>query len=141
MENLCPICGKEMEDTRHVGVECFYDVHEVVPDAVKSVIFKEVDEGTTYWGVTRHYPEGTKDNHFVESEGKTEAGFKTTKIGIKQDPIPKIRLLEDSLFSVTCCKSCRADFLWIFGQWAKGELVDFEKSITNLLKEASKYRK
>lgn len=38
MENeTCPICTRIMEDSRHVGVECFYDVLEVAPKAVKSV--------------------------------------------------------------------------------------------------------
>jgi hypothetical protein len=119
----CPICHKEMEDRRHVGVECFYDVSEAVPETRKLPIFKEVDRKSTIWGITRHYPRGTRDKWFIKKVSVSKEGIKTTHSGIKQVPVKAVRLLEDHLYSVTCCKACRGDFLRLFGQWAKGKFV------------------
>ena len=115
--DVCPVCQGDMEDTRHVGVECFYDVHEVAPTADKRQFFQEVPENGSYWGVTRRYPAGTKDSHRFVSTGENSSKMETDQI-----PVAPIRLFENSLYSVTCCKSCRADFLQMFGRWSRGEL-------------------
>jgi len=113
----CPICHREMEDRRHVGVECFYDVKEVVPTAQEHVIFNEVDRKTAYWGITRHYPKGTRDKWFVKKRFVDKNGIKHTETGIRQVPAKPVRLLEKKIFSVACCKSCpdmpkiQADFI------------------------------
>ncbi len=39
--------------------------------------------------------------------------------GIKKNMLPE----GPALYVQTCCKSCRADFLEMFGQWARGDLV------------------
>jgi len=114
---ICPVCQGDMEDTRHVGVECFYDVHEVAPSAEKLKFFQEVPEGAAIWGVTRRYPAGTIDKHRI-----IRVDENTSKIETDQTPLPAIRLRENTLYSVTCCKSCRADFLEMFGKWSKGKL-------------------
>ncbi len=113
---ICPVCNGDMEDSRHVSVECFYDVHEVVPEADKSTIFREVEFDAAIWGVTRRYSGGTKDRHVVNQDGNV------TRITIEQDPVPPIRLVDQSVYSVTCCKACRGDFLRMFGKWARGKL-------------------
>ena len=102
--NDCPICQGEMDDTRHVGVECFYAVDEVAPNAEKRPIFREVDADGGYWGTTRRYPAGTKDKHRIVEIRAVESKVETDQV-----PVPPIRLIELSLYSVTCCKSCRAD--------------------------------
>lgn len=116
-DTFCPVCEGDMEDTRHVGVECFYDVNEVVPSAEKRPVFQEVSEGASIWGMTRRYPAGTRDKHSTHKTGES-----SYKIETAQEPIAAIRLVENQIYSVTCCKSCRADFLDMFGKWAKGEL-------------------
>lgn len=131
-KDVCPICKKKTVDMRHVGVECFYDVSEITNKVQESQIFVEVDEKTAYWGTTRRYPEGTRDHWKVDEnyikkvkldDGK-EIDVDHTKIGIKQLPIGKIRLLEKALFSINCCKSCRSDFLSIFKSWTERGLID-----------------
>lgn len=122
-DESCPICKGEMEDRRHVAVECFYDVSEVAPTATKQLILQEVDNDAAYWGTTRRYPAGTRDRHISSDGGVSEHGLKVVKVEVVQDPTPPVRLLEQDLFSVDCCKACRADFLRMFGRWAKGEFV------------------
>lgn len=57
----CPIClDADMDDIRHVSVECFYDVSEVAPGASREPIFRGVPEDAAIWGATRHYPAGTR---------------------------------------------------------------------------------
>lgn len=114
-----------MEDQRHVGVECFYDVHEVVPSATKQTVLVEVPEKGRYWGITRRYPPGSRDRH-VPSDGASDGGLKVIRVEVVQEPIPEARFLEKALFNVTCCKACRADFLALFGRWASGEFVQPE---------------
>lgn len=121
--DTCPICGRAMEDQRHVGVECFYDVHEVVPSAVAQTVLVEVPEQGRYWGITRRYPAGRRDRHVPSDGGATASGFKVIKVDVVQEPLPAVRLLEKPLFSVACCKACRADFLALFGRWASGEFA------------------
>lgn len=122
MRKSCPVCGHEMEEERHVGVECFFDVQEIVPQTTKQPIFVEVDPVKTYWGTTRHYPAGTRDVHIVRDD-ITQNGLHVVKIDVDQEPSEPIRLLEKNMFNITCCKSCRADFLAIFGRWASGEFA------------------
>ena len=119
MEN-CPICGKEMEDSRHVSVECFYAVEEVVPRAKKSVMLQEVTKKGSYWGITRRYPRGTRDKWFVAKRG-VKKGIKTTKIETRQISAKPVRLLENAIYTMGCCKSCRGDFLRLLGEWSRGE--------------------
>lgn len=119
MEQTCPICKREMEDTRHVGVECFYAVDEVVPTIQKSLIFVEVPEDVTLWGITRRYSGGTRDKFSSTQEGNVKH-LKSTQEPLSPD---KIRLVEESLYSQTCCKSCRADFLAVFKRWCSGDFV------------------
>jgi len=121
----CPICNREMEDRRHVGVECGYAVNEFVPWAEQILHFVECDEEGAYWGYTRRYPAGTRDEFNV---GKVEErdGYTYTKVDTEQHPIDKIRLYEKMVYSVECCKACRADFLAIFGRWARGEYISHE---------------
>lgn len=123
MADKCPICTEEEEDMRHVMVECFYQVDEIVPQSQPTKFFKEVTQDGTYLGLTRRYSEGTRDEHFVEEETFTEAGNPLTKIGIKQVPIDPIRLLELTGFNLTCCKACRGDFLMMLKDWADGKKV------------------
>jgi len=120
-DKICPICKREMEDTRHVAVECFYAVNEVVPNIEEVQIFNEVDENDSIWGITRRYKNGTRDEHSC-----VKTGPNSTRIDTKQVPCGDIRLVEMSMFSQTCCKSCRADFLEMFGKWCKGEFVTKE---------------
>ncbi len=114
----CPICKKETEDMRHVGVECFYNVSEVA-DVDSHRIFTEVEKDATYWGVTRTVS-GTKDS-FEEKEVGDTIHIKTTQV-----PADDMRLLEKTIFSKACCKSCRGDFLKMFGKWCAGEIVKKE---------------
>lgn len=126
LHNICPVCGGEMEDSRHVAVECFYDVSEVVADAQKSTIFVEVGADAPIWGTTRNYGAGTRDR-FVVSEGRDtvppSGPMSVIHVERVPEPIPPIRLAELNSYSVTCCKNCRADFLRIFGRWARGDLA------------------
>lgn len=119
MSDSCPVCkDADVEDIRHVAVECFYAVNEVAPDAQKLPFFREVPEEGGYWGITRRYPAGTRDDHTTEQTGESSFAIKT-----KQVPIDPIRLIEMTMFNVPCCKNCRADFLTMFGRWASGGLV------------------
>lgn len=122
---MCPICKGEMEDTRHVAVECFYAVNEIVPEVKEIPIFQEVPEEASIWGITRQYDNGTKDDFSSEHGGYTEGGHPITKINRTQKPLenPKIRLLEKTMYSLTCCKSCRADFMDLLRRWNAGEFI------------------
>lgn len=117
-DEKCPICGKMTEDMRHVSVECFYDVHEVVPEAKLEQHFIEVDPKGTYWGITRTYSNGKRDD-FSAEEVKTEKN--TTRIINSPTEITGIRLMEIGLYRMNCCKSCRADFLEMLEQWYHGK--------------------
>jgi len=130
----CPVCGREMEDQRHVGVECFYDVNEAVPSAKKGTIFQEVDGKSVYWGVTQRYRKGTRDK-WIAKDLPNKNGIKQTSMKTKQVPIKPIRLLEKSIYTVACCKACRADFLAMMGRWARGELVTDEGEGEVLVRE------
>lgn len=114
-EEVCPVCKREMEDMRHVGVECFYQVDEIVPQMEPKPIFVEVDANTAIWGTTRMYPAGTRDHHTSVSTGPH-----SSRIDIEQLPIDPIRLMENKVFSMRCCKDCRADFLSALKDWADG---------------------
>ena len=116
-DRICPVCQGDMEDQRHVGVECFYDVHEVAPMATKRRIFFEVDDKASVWGLTRRYPAGTEDKHRVVPTGEHSSRIETDQV-----PVPAIRLCNVTIYDVTCCKSCRGEFLNMFGQWARGKL-------------------
>lgn len=125
--DLCLICGDEMEDRRHVAVECFYNVHEVAPNASKNLVLVEVPEESSIWGMTRRYREGSRDRPVVAANGVTAGGTPITEVRMEQDPIPPVRLAEKHEFSVECCKTCRAEFLQVFGMWARGEMVKREQ--------------
>ena len=45
-EQYCPICCREMHDQRHVLVECFYQVDEIVKSAKPTSITKRIGETT-----------------------------------------------------------------------------------------------
>ena len=120
-QEACPICGREMEDRRHVSVECFYDVKEIVPTATQAVVFQEVDKKTAIWGITRHYPKGKRDSIFIKKRSTNKLGTPVTEWGNKKVPVAPIRLLEKAIYSVPCCKACRGDFLRLFGEWAEGK--------------------
>jgi hypothetical protein len=122
-DGICPVCNGEMEDRRHVSVECFYDVHEVAPYAEKDTLLQEVPHEGAFWGITRRYPEGTRDKPVVTGTSKTPGGYTVTHIENAQEPIPSVRVIEKPVYTIPCCKDCRAEFLHVFGKWAKGELV------------------
>jgi hypothetical protein len=117
----CPICGGECEDMRHVGVECLYEIRELVPSAVVETVLTEVPEDIKYLARTKRYPAGTVDSLFV-----SDVKGSLTTIDCKQVPIPAVRLLEKSLFNVRCCKSCRGDFLNLFKAWSEGKHIEKE---------------
>ncbi len=114
----CPVCRKMCEDIRHVGVECFYRVNEVAPKMKEQLVLQEVHENAPYWGVTRAYPAGTRD----EFSARQKTGEpNTTIIDTTQVPIPAVRLLEKTLYTIQCCKPCRGDFLELLKKWTNGE--------------------
>jgi hypothetical protein len=100
----------------------------VVPEVKEVPIFIEVEPNAVIWGHTRHYENGTRDEFTSSDGGKTPGGFPINKISVKKKPLenPKIRLRETSMFSLTCCKSCRADFMDILRRWNSGEFVSSE---------------
>lgn len=116
----CPICGNIEDDERHISIECGYEVREVVPDVKEEEFFTEVpDDNTEYWGITRRYKKGTKDkwNYTQENDHKVN-------IDIEQVPVKDIRLYENKMFTIGCCKRCRANFLEMFRQWRNNEIID-----------------
>jgi hypothetical protein len=125
----CQVCKKRVEDIRHVGVECFYDVHEIVPKAEKKEFFQEVSKKEVYWGYTRHYPypAGKRDKFHTEDGGKSKYGTPITKVINEPVEIPGIRLLETAVYSIQCCKQCRGDFLAEFKKWACGDFINSNK--------------
>ena len=120
----CPICKNETEDMRHVSVECFYAVDEVVPEVKKEQIFTEVKKEGSYWGYTRTYPEGTRDKFITKEKQVKKGETPVTEITIKQQPVDGVRLLEKDIYSINCCKNCRADFLSVFEQWSEGNFSE-----------------
>jgi len=126
MKARCKVCGNKTEDMRHVGVECFYKVNEddIVPDADERQFFSEVGEDSSIWGKTRRYKSGTVDRFEIIDHGKDDRGVGHTELVPHQDPVPPIRLRENVLFSIDCCKSCRADFLQVFKRWRNGEFKE-----------------
>jgi hypothetical protein len=132
-DNTCPVCSNKCGDMRHIGIECFYEVDEYVPESEKQIFFKEVDEKSTYWGVTRRYKEGTKDR-IVQGEYEEE---EVIKIITKQEPVDSIRLLEIPLYRVNCCKGCRHEFLSLFSAWFKAKFVQPLASETEGIREVT----
>lgn len=121
----CPICKRKMEDMRHVTVECFYAVDEFVPEIEQEVIFKEIPKEGSYWGHSRTYTEGKRDEFDVKHE-LDEKGREVHKIINNPVPVDDIRLLELAAYRQNCCKECRHDFLVTFKKWADGELIKGE---------------
>lgn len=118
----CPIClDADVDDMRHVSVECFYEVSEVAPETRREPIFREVPEDASIWGATRRYPAGTRDRFVTEDGGTTEDGTPLIKMRTVQEPIGGIRLADQEVYSLDCCKSCRSAFLNLFGAWSRGE--------------------
>lgn len=128
MSSICPICKADVEDMRHVSVECFYDVQEFVPDMIEEQIFVEVDDKNTYFGYTRKYENGMRDKFSKHDGGKTPGGTKITKIENNPEPIGPIRLLENHVFRINCCKGCRAEFLQMLADWREGKFFDKRQS-------------
>ena len=129
----CMVCGeKDDPDIRHVGVECGYMVNEddIVPDAKEEQIFREIPEDFPLWGVSRRYANGTRDEFEVETlaDTITRGGSRVShsKINTTQVPVPPIRLAQDAVFTITCCKSCRSDFLQVLKRWRNGEYKNIE---------------
>ena len=128
---ICPICNNECDDMRHVSVECFYAVDEYVPEAKVEPFFCEVDEEVSYFGTTRRYKEGTRDQFDRQKPNDSNV----IKITTTQVPIDPIRLLEKSLYCVNCCKGCRHEFLSLFSAWYKGKFVQHSESETEGIRE------
>lgn len=119
----CPICKRQVEDMRHVTVECFYAVDEIAPQTEQETIFKEVPKENTYLGHTRTYTEGERDNFDVKHE-LDEKGREIHKINNNPVPVDEIRLLEIAAYRQNCCKNCRHNFLMAFKKWTDGELKE-----------------
>lgn len=133
---FCPICKLEMEDRRHVSVECFYEVNEYVPTAEKSMFFTQVDEGVGIWGHTRRYYDGTRDHHESIPTGPNSSRVEVSQVPI--DP-PDIRLLERQLYSLDCCKRCRHEFLMVFKMWSQGRFIEkYRTTADSMCREATK---
>ena len=64
MNENCPVCGEITEDMRHVAIECFYAVDEIVPSFGKKQIFQEVPMKSAIWGKTRTYSNGKIDDFY-----------------------------------------------------------------------------
>lgn len=117
-ETVCPVCTRPMEDTRRLLVECFYDVSEVAPSAVKVPFLREVADAAVTWFTTRRYPAGTRD---MKRCVRTEEG--NLRLVDHADPLPPLRVEERVGYLFMCCKSCRGDFLTMLGAWARGDLA------------------
>lgn len=116
---ICPICRKETKDIRHVGVECNYDVEEIIPDINKKKFYYPISMDKTYWGTTKIYYSGTVGKlEIIPKENITEIVRK--QILLPEDEQTQ-RFIEIPVFQILCCKSCRADFLEVFKQWRQGQ--------------------
>ena len=78
--------------------------------------FVEVSPSSIIWGITRTYPAGTRDHFITRNESDNVLMLETEQV-----PIDGIRLMERSIFSMRCCKDCRADFLDMLKSWANGQ--------------------
>lgn len=144
---ICPICNREMEDTRHVGVECFYAVNEYIPDVIEVKFMRPVSLTGAYWGITRTYHNGTKDKficteqepHIVKLDDGSEYTIPSTKIDRIQESLPEDeqtqRFLEIGVYQMTCCKSCRADFLEMLTSWRKGRFINLYEKVWEVEKQ------
>lgn len=120
--DICPICKRKTEDIRHVSVECFYAVDEIIPETEHEVVFKEIPKEGSHLGKTRTYKEGTIDDFHIEEEERED---KTPICHVINNPKPtnEIRLLELNVYRRNCCKSCRADFMQMMKDWSQGNLI------------------
>jgi hypothetical protein len=112
--DLYMVCREMVQDIRQVGVECGYAVDESVPEAEKRSIFREVPADASVFEPTRRYPAGTVDRLVI-----TKTGANSNKIDTLPEYIEPIRLVEQTVYSITCCKNCRGDFIGVFQKWAQ----------------------
>ena len=124
--DICQVCGDDGPDMRHVGVECFYSVQELVPDAEEQIFFVEIPDDGTYLGYKRKYPAGVRERFKTDRTSTNERDVETIHMKTVEAPIPAIRLQEISVYSIRCCKSCRAGFLGVFKRWREGEFREGE---------------
>ncbi len=124
----CPICRREEYESRAIGVECFYSVKEIVPQAKEVHIYGRLKgPGTYVGGTTYRYSGGLVEGFELENTTISESGTPTHKYKATLNPAPEdereVRLLRKSIYYVEACKSCRADFLDLFRRFALGEFV------------------
>lgn len=121
-ERTCIVCGDtDVDDMRHVDVECFYHVGEIVPQATPRTVFREVPSQAHPLGRTRRYWEGSADalrTWRCDNPGPGEADVRVETV---EEPLPPIRLVEVTTWGVRCCKPCRGRFLDLFAHWARGQ--------------------
>ena len=112
----CPVCNEPKEAMRHFTAECMYKMSEVVPKMKDKLFFEEVDLNGAYFGITRIYHQGKRDNYTsrTRDDGVIE-------LANNEKPIGTIRLYETNGYTIRCCKDCRADLLTVLQRWSNGE--------------------
>jgi hypothetical protein len=120
---ICPICNEEIEDMRHVTIECFYAVHEVVPQMEQEKIYVEVPMKGNYLAKTYVYKEGIEERVCaIKKEDEDFIRYETVEHETK---LP-IRFVEKQSYISNCCKRCRADFLDVLRKWRNGDFISKE---------------
>lgn len=110
-----------MDDMRHVTVECFAGVAESVPEfKEEDGVWKEVDDKATYLGKVHRYYDGVHESLVTSPRATRDRLI----LDVKNVPVGDIRLRKLPTYRLNCCKACRADFLGMLSQWAKGRMVD-----------------
>lgn len=120
-KEICFVCKQESEDLRTLKIDCFYDLKEAIPEMETQQYFTEIEKEGSYWGYTRRYPKGTRDEFDVIEKTENCSEIKT-----KQVPIDDIRLIEQSFYSLRVCKNCRAAFINTLKNFADG-LFQFDR--------------
>lgn len=123
-DEICPVCGQQTEDMRHVDVECFYQVNERAPHIKEREVLIAVDPEKSYFGLLRRYTGGEQQHADFERTGTT------TTIHRRWEPMaqPELTVLPQNVYGIRCCKACRADFIGLFLRWSKGEFVQPEEA-------------
>jgi hypothetical protein len=120
IERTCAGCGDaDVDDMRHVNVECFYQVNEVAPQAAPRTVFREVPDGVHPLGRTRRYWAGGADALRTWRCDNPGPGEDPVRVETVEEPLPPIRLVEVTTWGVRCYKPCSGRFLDLFGEWAK----------------------
>lgn len=120
----CAVCGKKKEDMRHVLVECFYRVSEIVPEMEEVSLYSQIETDKNMLG-DAIVIEKAKKSYLTTDEEKQAKEEKDNVHHIKRvhedmELTEPMLLRKFTVYNIRCCKKCRSIFLTLLKSWKNG---------------------